>query len=180
MKDGTHPPSAPHRPQPSSPPTVQRARSLGRSLPPPVDWAWTAVRVQGRVAVLGFCRREPRPASGWGCFQQAPPARPGQGRAFGARAVSPTPPSLTARGPLPHPQVEGGVPRGYSLKPGKHPSCREPSPTQASGSEAAAWSLAKSSSSPLSRRSRNSAACSSTWILLATGSMSATGGGGWA
>lgn len=175
MRDDTHPP--PHHPQPSSPPTVQRARSLGGSLPPPVDWAWTAVRAQGRVAMLSFCQIEPQPTSGWGWSQQAPLARHGQGRAFGARAISPTPPSPTARGSLPRQQVEGGVPRGYCLKQCMHPSCWEPSPAQACVSEFAVWSLAKSSSSPLSRRSRNSAACSRTWILLATGSMSATAGG---
>lgn len=58
MKDGAHPPT-PRCPRPSSPPTVQRARSLGRPLPPPVDWTWTPVRAQGRIAMLGLCQRDP-------------------------------------------------------------------------------------------------------------------------
>lgn len=171
MKNGAHPPT-PRCPRPSSPPTVQRARSLGRPLPPPVDWTWTPVRAQGRIAMLGLCQRETPPASGWS--QRAPQARHRQKGIWGYRTISPTPPAHCPRTPL---KLSAAVPQDYCPK-AMHSSSRESSPAQASVSEVAAWSPIKGSSSPLSRRSRNSAACSKTWMLLATGSMSATAGGG--
>lgn len=89
-------PPPPRLPPPwaSSPPAVLRARSLGWSLLPPVDGARTAMRAQGRITMLGLCQREPLPASGWGWTwsQREPQAQHGQGKAFGARTISPTPP----------------------------------------------------------------------------------------
>lgn len=97
-------------------------------------------------------------------------------RALGARTISPTPASPTDRGLLSI--LRWGCPGTTALKPGMHPPSWEPSLTQARVSKVAAWGPTKGSASPLSRRSRNSAACSRTWMLLATDSMSATAGGG--
>lgn len=69
-------------------------------------------------------------------------------------------------------------PGATALKPSMHPASWEPSPIEARVSKVVTWSPAKGFASPLSRRSRNSAACSKTWMLLATGSMLATAGGG--
>lgn len=104
------------------------------------------------------------------------PGKARSGKGFGRQGHFPNPSQSDCPG-TPPPPVEGGVPPGYCLKPFMHPPRWEPIPAQACVSGVAVWSPAKSSSSPLSRRSRNSAACSRTWILLATGSMSGTAGG---
>lgn len=112
-RDGSHPPTPiPHSPQSSSPPTVQRGRSLGGSLPPPVDGARTPVRAQGRIAMLGLCQREPPPTSGWGCSQLAPLALHGRGEVLAPGPfLQPDHPRITLEL-----MVAARLPRGYCPK----------------------------------------------------------------
>lgn len=105
--------------------------------------------------MLRLCQRED-PAR-----QPEHPARREQGKAFGARTLSPVTPCPDARALLwMYGRQRASCPRAVLC-----PSW-EPTPARARGL-----------SSPLSRLSRNSAACSRTWMLLATGSMSATAAG---
>lgn len=144
-----------HCPHPCSPPTVQRARSLQGWLPPPADGPGTVVWTQGRVTVLRLCQRENT------ARQLEPLARRSQAKAFGARTLSPVTPCPAACELL----WMCGRQRASCPPAELHPSW-EPNPAGA-----------PSLPSPLSRLSRNSAACSRTWMLLATGSMSAAVGG---
>lgn len=129
-----------------SPSTVQRAGSLQGWLPPPADGPGTVVWTQGRITVLRFCQRENT------ARQLEPVAGRSQGKAFGARTFSPVTPCTAACELL----WMCGRQRARCPPTVLHPA------------------RARGLSSPLSRLSRNSAACSRTWMLLATGSMSAT------
>lgn len=93
--------------------------------------------------------------------QLEPLVRRSQGKAFGARTLPQSLPCPTAGEFL----WMCGRQRASCAPAVLHPSW-EPSPARARGLP-----------SPLSRLSRNSAACSRTWMLLATGSMSATADG---
>ena len=175
MKDGVHPPLFPAAPGPPHRPLSSAPGAWGdRFL---LLWTGPGLRCGHRDAYpcSASARDSPRPRQAGASSSGIPwhgTVREG----------------LLATGPFPHPlqphcprtpKLRAGVPQDYCPK-AMHPPSWEPSPAQASVSEVAAWSPTKGSSSPLSRRSRNSAACSKTWMLLATGSMSATAGCGWA
>lgn len=73
-----------------SPSTVQRARSLQGWLPPPADGPGTVMWTQGRITVLRFCQRENTAG------RLEPLAGRSQGKAFGARTLSPVTPRTAA------------------------------------------------------------------------------------